>query len=66
MKSKSASYVSRYWYARGYHDSFVIGNPEPPLSEVNDYYLEICDIDIVKEYTSGFDQGKKDAINGII
>jgi hypothetical protein len=66
MKSKTSSYVTKYWYARGYHDSFLSDIPEVPLSEVNDYYLEICNIDIVKEYMNGFEQGKRDRINGII
>lgn len=66
VSKTKTTFASKYWFARGYADAVMGEMFDPPSSEVNDYYQEICNLDIVKEFSSGFEQGQKDKINGII
>lgn len=66
MKKRSASYVEKIFYARGYHDCLIGESSEPPSFEVNQYYIELCNVNVVDEYNKGFAQGQKDKVNGIV
>lgn len=60
--SKSASYIQKYWFALGYHDSWFGAETENyPNQELITYYKELTNTDIEKEYNLGWKVGLKDA-----
>jgi len=64
--SKSASFVSKYWFARGYADRVMESEQDAPKIEVNDYYEEITGVNIIQEYNLGYQEAQKDKVNNVI
>jgi len=64
--TKSASFVSKYWFARGYADRIMDLEAEAPKIEVNDYYEEITGVNIIEEYNLGYQEAQKDKVNHVI
>jgi len=64
--SKSSSFVSKYWFARGYADRILDLDLDAPKIEVNDYYEEITGVNIIEEYNLGYQEAQKDKVNHVI
>ena len=64
--SRSASFVSKYWFARGYADRIMELGSDAPKIEVNDYYEEITGVNIIEEYNLGYQEAQKDKVNNVI
>lgn len=73
MKSKTPSYVAKWWFAKGWGD-FVLevakNNPvipcpsgsfyDPPKDDIVAYYLEITGVRVDEEYDAGRKAAEKD------
>lgn len=64
--ARKASFVEKYYFAKGYADRLLDLDAEVPSSEVAEYYSEVCNVNIVTEYENGFAQAEKDKVNGIV
>lgn len=61
---KTPSFLRKYWFAIGYHQVLSHQN-DPPSDEYIDYFKDVSNIDILKEYYEGRKSGEKDLKNGI-
>lgn len=64
--SRSASFMQKYWFARGFHDRLAYSTKDTPSIEMIEYAQEVTGINILKEYESGYDQAEKDKVNNVI
>ena len=64
--SKSATFVSKYWFARGYADRVMNLESDAPKAEINDYYEEITGVNVIQEYNLGYEEAQKDKVNHVI
>lgn len=63
-KVHSVPFSRKYYFARGYHDRMNrVDNP--PSAELNDYYLETLNVNIIEEYNKGREIAERDLINKI-
>lgn len=63
-KVNSVPFSRKYYFARGYHDRMnKVDNP--PSAELNDYYLETLNVNVIEEYIKGREIAERDLINGI-
>lgn len=63
-KVHSVPFSRKYYFARGYHDRMnKVDNP--PSAELNDYYLETLNVNIIEEYIKGREIAERDLINKI-
>jgi len=64
--SKSASFMQKYWFARGFYDRLAFSAKDVPSIEVVEYAEEVTGVNILKEYEAGYDQAEKDRVNSVI
>lgn len=64
MSKKKASYVSKYWFARGYYHSMEDVD-EPPSIEMCEYYIELTGVNVIEEYSLGKTTATADRVNGL-
>lgn len=64
--SKSASFMQKYWFARGFYDRLAFSAKDVPSIEMVEYAEEVTGVNILKEYEAGYDQAEKDRVNSVI
>jgi hypothetical protein len=64
-KTFNVPFTRRYYFARGYHDR-IIKVDNPPSSEVNEYYIQELDINVIEEYNKGREIAERDLVNGLV
>jgi hypothetical protein len=64
--SKSASFLQKYWFARGFSDKLIHSSKDVPSIEMVEYLEEISGINILNEYELGYEQAEKDKVNNIV
>lgn len=64
--TKRASFLQKYWFARGYHDALATLDRDPPPIELVEYAEELAGVNISGEYDLGYEQAKKDKVNSIV
>jgi hypothetical protein len=66
MMSKSASFLQKYWFARGFNDRLMHSCKDVPSIEMVEYVEEVAGINILNEYELGYEQAEKDRVNNVI
>lgn len=64
--SKSASFMQKYWFARGFYDRLAFSAKDVPSIEMVEYAEEVTGVNILKEYEAGYDQAEKDRVNSVV
>jgi len=64
--SKSASFLQKYWFARGFHDRLTFSAKDVPSIELVEYAEAVTGVNILKEYELGYEQAEKDKVNNVI
>jgi hypothetical protein len=64
--SKSASFLQKYWFARGFSDKLIHSSKDVPSIEMVEYLEEISGINILNEYELGYEQAEKDKVNNVV
>lgn len=64
-KTFSVPFTRRYYFARGYHDR-ITKVDNPPSSEVNDYYMQELNINVIEEYNKGREIAERDLVNDLV
>jgi len=64
--SKSASYLQKYWFARGFYDRLALTEKDVPSIELVEYIEEVSGVNVLKEYELGYEQAEKDRVNNVV
>jgi len=64
--TKGASFMQKYWFARGFHDRLMYSSKDVPSIEMVDYVREVSGVNILNEYELGYEKAEKDRVNNVI
>jgi hypothetical protein len=63
-KTTSVPFVRKYYFALGYSDR-IQKVDSPPSIELNEYYLDLLNVNVIEEYKAGREIAERDLVNNI-